>query len=224
MSDKIPVNSEEMIDQYLKNELHGEELSNFEIILLEDESLFHEVQIRQQLIESLQDSRINAPPITSLSESRKENIIGGVRRNASFFVWIKQPLSIAASLLVTISVTFSLQDLFQSSQSVTPINDFSSIESRLIFDSLRGDSERVNFSGNPPILITIDLGPVFSGVYNVSIVDSQKDQEIAKLERIELSEPGRINFLLNTKLVGDYEILTSNVNAELVRADSIKFD
>lgn len=95
---------DDVIDQYLQMRLGENELQEFEIRLLEDPQFFQKVQEMDLLHRAFKEQK----PLVE----EKQNVRHSPRV-LPFALWIKQPISLAASLLIAVGLVFSGNNYLQ---------------------------------------------------------------------------------------------------------------
>jgi hypothetical protein len=168
-----------LIDRYLNGRLNEVELASFEIRLLEDLALFDAVQIAAALKQGLREHA----EILDISH-KQSSIPVMLTSNAKilpFRQWLRQPLSMAASLMVAaLGVTQLVGGLNQTAPTLgAGGNSLTQVNTVMLFENSRG-SNVLEFSGPPPYLLQLDAG-VGSGneSFAVEITSSNEDFTLA---------------------------------------------
>lgn len=96
--------SDDVIDQYLQGRLDTKELEDFELRMLEDPQFFKKVQQVELMHTAFKEQK----PLfdETLKAHRSAKVL-------PFTLWIKQPMSLAASLLVAIGLAFTGMNYIQ---------------------------------------------------------------------------------------------------------------
>ncbi|MBO6515167.1 MAG: hypothetical protein JJ975_01275 [Bacteroidia bacterium] len=98
----------ELIDQYLRGELFGQELDKFKIRLKDDEAFLQQVQLQKAIIQSIEANR---------NAELKEMLKKRTQRSSFFIPFGKRPLAIAATLLSLLAFGLVLKTMLPSNMS-----------------------------------------------------------------------------------------------------------
>lgn len=129
-----------LIERYLGNKLGVAERAAFEIRMLEDSALLEQVQLTDAFQSALVQEKAS---LTSVAATGN-NVL-------PFRAWLRQPLSLAASVLVA---AFGLQMVFSGAG---PVPAGMAVGSVLLLEGTRGAAQ-LAFSGPAPYLFQIDAG------------------------------------------------------------------
>ena len=135
-----------LIDRYLNDKLNDAERAAFEVMMLEDELLCARVQLLDAFKNSLSDER--AALAVKLETPMRP-----------FRVWLRQPLSLAASLVV---LGLGLQIVYANFTARDAAPPATAIDTVFVLEATRGAEPPV-LSGAPPYLFQVDAGPGAEG-------------------------------------------------------------
>ena len=179
---------EVQIDSYINNHLDDADKAAFEIAMLEDPALLEQVQ----MLDALKQNLINTPGI--LAKPVSAQIL-------PFKAWLRQPMSLAASLLVAVLGLNALNpdrpDQFSGS---TPIG------SVIVLEESRGNTSAL-FTGAPPYLFQIDVG--FGNQvadFNVTLNHPTNNTAVVQLDELHADPDGWVRMVVDAPLSGEYEV------------------
>lgn len=212
-----PVNSDEIIDLYLQNKLTGERLNEFEIRLLDDPKLLHEVQLREVMISEIKLSK-RGPQQEELPQETISNIL-----RPTFNEWIQQPMSIAASLVFCIgilSVYLQPNSADYVQHSIENVN----VASVDLIERMRNSNNLQSVSGEFPKLLQIDASFASrSSLARITIEDSEGNI-VAESQNARIDNEGWVRIVLQEELSGHYFLTLSYHENDSEELGSSRFD
>lgn len=110
----IGTQTEALIDRYLRDQLSGQALSDFELRMLEDSALFDAVERAQQMHQAFKEVAEGTGQHDTLQSASSNQSVTPKNNVMAFSAWIRQPLSMAASVLLVMTASFIALPLGQS--------------------------------------------------------------------------------------------------------------
>lgn len=178
-----------LIDRYLNNKLNDVERAAFEIMMLEDEQLFGRVQ----LLDAFKNSLIEE----SASLTVKRELMA-----LPFGAWLRQPLSLAASVLV---LGLGLQVGYERFAARETEPAASAIGSVFLLEATRG-SNRPVLSGTPPYLFQIDAGPNTANAEVAVTLRDADGAELLNVDKLQVDANGWARVVFSQPLAGAYTL------------------
>ncbi|HTR00128.1 MAG TPA: hypothetical protein VMH83_09070 [Candidatus Acidoferrum sp.] len=204
-------NDQELIDRYLNGKLTPSERTAFEVRLLDEPQLLEQVQIVDAMKSALTGERENLPA---------GNASGSGFRLVPFGVWIQQPLSLAACLMM---VVFGLQ--LSHSRSVGPADDKNAdakmaasavqslgVSTLVQLEASRG-TESTRAIGNAPYLFKVDAGIGNDARSFVFTLHDAASNSVLTQPDLKADNDGWVWVVVNGQLSGDYRATLSWVDA-----------
>lgn len=179
-----------LIERWLGNKLGTAERAAFEIRLLEDPELLEQVQ----LAEALRVALVQEGP-TLASAISTSNVL-------PFRAWLRQPLSLAASVLVA---ALGVQ-LVYTGLSRAPEGSGIAVGSLLLLEATRGAAPPA-FSGQAPYLFQIDSG--FGNqaeTFTVTVRDVTADTVVLAQDGLRADPDGWVRLLFVSAMSGEYVV------------------
>ncbi len=192
-----------MIEPYLRKALSEQELAAFETQLLEDEALLNEVQ----RVEAMQD-QLRANPVVLQSKHTAPATTSWL---TSWQQWFAQPQSLAACLAI---VALAGLPLLEPQR---PDNEVQGIRSSLTMQTLRGEASDYSIVYQPPLLLTIDVGPPSDSSFELQITDLQSGATRMTETGLRQDNEGWLRLVLREEFVGEQriDIVTADGASEL---------
>lgn len=187
--------NEVLSDRYINNKLDEAAKAAFEIAMMEDPDILQHVQT----LDALKQNLASAPEIFTKPVSA---VI------LPFRSWIRQPMSLAASLLVA---TLGINAVNEGGFGQSPSSDSLPIGSVILLEGTRGNAG-ATFSGSPPYLFQIDVGfgnPV--GDLRVTLNNRTDNSTVIQLDGLQADPDGWVRMVLNEPLAGDYEVTLDSI-------------
>lgn len=179
-----------LIERYLGNKLGAAERAAFEIRLLEDPELLEQVQLAEAFRSALLQQKS-----VLVSTNAGNNIL-------PFRAWLRQPLSLAASVLVA---AFGMQMVFSGSGEA-PVPAGMAVGSMLLLEATRG-ATTPTFTGQPPYLFQIDAGfGNDAAEFEVRLLDVTDGSSIFEQAGLRADTEGWVRLLYTASLTGQYEV------------------
>ncbi len=206
----------DVIERYLRDQLTEEQRTEFEIQMLDDPELVREIQCTEILISELKGTKGQLPRTTSEHENNTNSNIG----HLSFGQWIKQPISIAAS----IAIGFSLFIAYSVSPSLNPRSlevEQLTIRSYQLIERMRSSNLVQALNGDFPMLLQIDASEAI-GSDSVTVTIRASDNAVIFQQRnLSIDNEGWIRILLQNPIVGQKELNLSwqNTSTQLQESD-----
>src|SRR5690606_22725952 len=183
------------IDRYLNGQLSGQDAAAFEIRMMEDPALLERVQLLESLKQGLSDEQ------QALLKDNSSKVL-------PFRAWLRQPLSLAASLLVAV---LGLQSLYPDQDQAPVVLDVGSV---LLVEGTRGASP-LNFVGSAPYLFQVDAGPAAAGTrFDLNLRDSTGTLLFAR-EGLPADDDGWVRLLFAGSLNGSYTLELASTDGRL---------
>jgi hypothetical protein len=181
-----------LIDRYLRNQLTGPELEDFEIRMLEQPDLFRAVQQTEQMKEALRTAKL-APGKAQSSEL--------IRLPAR--LWIRQPLSMAATVLLCASILLSSSYLLRGGPEKIP-GDALAINSVITLVPTRSAQSVLTYAAGLHLL-QVDVGISLNGdTYRLTLA-SDSGSEQYELQ-VTADNNGFVRMLTPRSLTGPYTL------------------
>jgi hypothetical protein len=186
--EKDGLNDDSLVDRYLNRQMDAAEAGTFEIRMLDDPELLERVQLIEALKQGLQEQQesLRAAPVQTA-------------KILPFTGWLRQPLSMAASVLLAIMV---LQQFMPGSdRSATN----TSIGTVLLLENSRGIVP-AEFRGPPPYLFQIDVGlGNQADTFEVTLHDDS-NAEVLHMAGLQADTDGWIRLVVDQALAGNYQV------------------
>ncbi len=183
---------DDQIDRYLNGSLTPDEMTAFEIRLLEDATLFERLQLVEAMKHGLCKQREALEPAAP-----------GAAQLLPFRQWLRQPLSMAASLLLAAllgPVLWAMLDTPVRPESVIGIGSVA------ILEQSRGVNT-TSLSGPGPYLLQLDAGFGNSAdSFNVTLRASGGTSPLLITEGLRADGDGWVRLLLNQQMQGAYDV------------------
>lgn len=200
---------DEQIDRYLRHQLSAAELAEFEIRMLEDPGFFNAVKQAELMYSSFKGQEPRAGPGSDISY-------------LPFRLWIKQPMSLAASLMLGIGILL-LVSLYPLQPGANGLADGFGVSSVINIGQTRGTtSEIVLPEGNH--LLQVDVGvSLVETLYWISLRHDGGDQQY--LFQVSPDGNGVIRVITPSNLQGRYELAVQRLDSsERAATYHIKFN
>ena len=201
-----------LIERYLAGQLQGEELAAFEIRMMDDIALFEAVQVAAALRNAVKQEAASLSTMPESEQPISATVI-------PFRTWLRQPLSMAASLLVAVLGVHLVQSELKQAPTAETNSTPSTVNpaaigigSVFLLETTRGD-EAIAFSGPPPYLFQIDIGPGTEGEGFTLQLRDAAGKEVLNQPGLMADGEGWLRLLINEKLDGAFTlsaIRTSN--------------
>jgi hypothetical protein len=187
----------------------------FEVRMMEDPALFNRVQMIDALKQELALQRdalvadtgqpaavTDIDQIRTLETGAAQNDENGKLPILPFGIWMKQPFSLAASLLVAVLG-------FNAWHTGDPVmGPAIGINSVVVLETTRGGGEAVGF-GQSPYLIQVDAGfDAGSRPYAVNLIDTA-GTPVTSLQNLKADPDGWVRLLVDIPLSGEYRLVLS---------------
>ena len=183
------------IDRYLNRQMDAAETAAFEIRMLDEPALLEQVQLIEAMKQELQEQQgsLQAVPVETA-------------KILPFTGWLRQPLSMAASVLLAVLV---LQQFVPESDTATSTG----IGTVLLLENSRGATP-AEFHGAPPYLFQIDVG--FGNQadnFDVTLSD-HNDAEVLHMNGLHADPDGWVRLVVDQPLAGNYHVELAWVDAQ----------
>lgn len=200
---------DDLIDRYLCGQLRGEALTNFEVRMLEEAEFFAAVQEAGMMREEMRMAMESGG-----GEDQPQLHEPVVIESPSFGMWIRQPMSLVASVLLGISLLFAMIDRAPE----YPENGFA-VDSVVSFAPVRGDQNLVVLDAGVHLL-QVDVGiSLNEAVYQVELANAERSRVL--VYRLAPDSNGIVRFVTPDNLSGDY-VLTVTREGSADGADSLE--
>jgi len=200
------------IDRYLNNQMNAEEQTAFEIRLLGDPVLLEQLQLAEAFKQGLK-------------EELKEELNGGLNREqqtlksdpgrakvVSIAAWFRQPLSMAASVLIAIMGLQMGLGLFPDSapEGIRTLP----IRSQVVLEGSRGSSSET-LIGAGPYLFQIDAGPgTLADAFTLTFQDTVTGEILIQQHQLQPDQDGWIRLVVNEALPDTVQVALGWQDAE----------
>lgn len=184
-----------LIDRYLNDKLSAGERTAFELMLLEDPQLFERVQLLEAFKRSLADE--------SAALTSKRELFA-----LPFRAWLQQPLSLAASVLVTglgLQVLYATFTQGGAAQGV-------GVGTVFVLEATRG-SGQLALTGAAPYLFQIDAGPGAAGAEVAISLHEAGGAEVLAMDGLTVDANGWVRLVIRQPLAGAYTVELARPNA-----------
>jgi hypothetical protein len=183
------------IDRYLNRQMDAAEMADFEIRMLEEPVLIEQVQLIEALKQGLQEQQLNLLPVPAQTA-----------KILPFAAWLRQPLSMAASVLLAVQV---LQQFIPGSSPSTPTG----IGTVLLLENSRG-AVPTEFHGSAPYLFQIDVGfGNQADSFNVTLRDDNNAQ-VLRMDGLQADADGWVRLVVDQPLAGNYQMELAWLDAQ----------
>lgn len=201
---------DDLIDMYLGKQLSAEELADFEIRMLEDPQLMEAVQQAELMRETFKEQQAPAKSHSNVSY-------------LPFRAWIKQPLSLAASVVLGVGVLLSGSEYLLLDDGGLSIENGYAVSSVINLSPTRSAQEELVLSGGVHLL-QVDVGISLADVSYLLSFTSEDNSQNYEFS-VTPDSNGIVRLLTPATLAGSYimEVRNSN-NAESLRSYRISFN
>lgn len=217
MNVPIDMSRDELIDRYLNGKLDSAATTQFEIALLDDPALLEQVQLAAAMKEALRSH--GSLPATGTAAGTKS---GGNEHSRSavilpFAHWLRQPLSLAASLLVTVLALHAVVNTLPDAPASDAATDSTAsgtlrITSVFVLEQTRS-TQATRFTGAPPYLLQIDAGLTAASTDFDFVLMDAAGNELLRETGIRADADGWVRLVLGAPLRGDYQVALNPVQA-----------
>lgn len=192
----ITEHDDNQIDRYLNRQLNADESAAFEIRMMDDPELLERVQLVEAMKQGLQksESSLLAPaPVTA--------------KVLPFAQWLRQPLSMAASVLLA---TLLMRNILVP----TPVSvESTGISTVLLLENSRGTAT-AEFRGAPPYLLQLDAGLGNTADNFTVAVRDAANAEVLQLGGLRADADGWVRLIASEPLAGDYRVELTWLDAQ----------
>jgi hypothetical protein len=210
-----PTGSDLVIDLYLNGHMEEPERVAFEVRMMEDPALFNRVQIIDALKKELVMQRealgaeVERPSaladielINTVAAGTAQNDENGKLLILPLGLWMKQPFSLAASLLVAVLG-------FNAWRTGDPaMGPAIGVNTVVVLETTRGGGKATGF-GQSPYLLQVDAGfDAGSRPYAVDLIDTS-GASVTRLQNLNADPDGWVRLLVDAPLSGDYRLVLS---------------
>lgn len=177
-----------LADRYLNNQLNEADKAAFEVAMMEDPALLEQVQMLDALKQGL--------------AAEQATLISGPSNNVvPFRTWLRQPLSLAASVLVAVLGVNALYDF--SGQSSTTSSAIP-VGALVLLEGTRG-TDAATFSGAGPYLFQVDAGfGTEADSFALTLREAGSNAVVFSQENLTADNSGWVRLLFDQSLSGDY--------------------
>lgn len=183
--------------RYLRKQMTTDELSAFEVRLMNDSDLIRETQREEALIAALreyQDALVQSEPASRILNFRE---------------WMLQPLTAAAAVVVLI-VSVPMLGLQQFAVREAAVESLL-IASTHYVEGLRSAVQSQAINADFPVLLNVDAGPDSSGKsYTLQLQDTVSGAVLYEAENQVTGAEGYLALILRDPLQGDFEIVLTD--------------
>ncbi|MES2606003.1 MAG: hypothetical protein V4603_13780 [Pseudomonadota bacterium] len=193
----ITEHDDDQIDRYLNRQLDAAAADAFEIRMMEEPDLLERVQLVEAMKQGLQKSQstlLTPAPVTA--------------KVMRFPQWIRQPLSMAASVLLA---TLLMRNILVPTPATV---ESTGINTVLLLENSRGTAT-AEFSGAPPYLLQLDAGlGNTANSFAVTLRDTTNNAVVTQLGDLQADADGWVRLIVSEALTGDYVAELSWADAE----------
>ncbi len=203
---------EDCIDQYLRGRLSADELAKFEIKMLEDPHFFAQVQQAEIMHDALKSEKAQL-------ESRPEKATNG--KVLPFGAWIKQPMSLAASVLIAFGFLLSGSN-YLTQMSEFEVQEGVALNSVINLGQLRSSNDELVLSASAHLL-QIDVGIRMDGsAYSAKLTD---ESGVQREYRVVPDGNGIVRLLTPVGLNGLYQLtVEADTTPQPVASYTLRFE
>lgn len=221
MNVPIDMSRDELIDRYLNGKLDSAATTQFEIALLDDPALLEQVQLAAAMKEALR-SHGSLSATGTAAGTKVDTKSGGNEHSRSavilpFAHWLRQPLSLAASLLVTVLALHAMVNTLPDAPASDAATDSTAsgtlrITSVFVLEQTRS-TQATRFTGAPPYLLQIDAGLTAASTDFDFVLMDAAGNELLRETDIRADADGWVRLVLGAPLRGDYQVALNPVQA-----------
>ena len=180
----------QLIDRYLNNKMSDAERTAFEINYMQDTQLLEQLQLTEALKQGL-------------SAHRQALITPGTTTILSFGSWLRQPISMAASLLLAV---MGAQLFYPGQPSDNRATGVLPIATTVLLEGSRG-AAGYTIDGSSPYLFQIDAGfGNTAETFTVTLREAENGQSLIEQAGLTQDVSGWVKVVINTTLAGDYSL------------------
>jgi len=189
-----------LIDKYLRNRLNEEQREAVELRLLDDDDFFEKATLADSLHEALnaEEQRLRNPA-PSLAPA-----------GPGLGAWLRQPLSMAASLGLAVMLVLQFQTWMDSGNAPLAF----SVPSHTIVETFRG-AQQISVSGPAPHLLQIDAGLDADPSYTVLLRGRDSGELAFEEAGVAADDSGWVRVLLVEPLAGEYTLELRGEDSQL---------
>ncbi|MES2624671.1 MAG: hypothetical protein V4628_05305 [Pseudomonadota bacterium] len=191
---------EDQVDAYLNNTMDAADKAAFEVLMLEDSALFERVQLVDALKQGLisdKEALVQASEATRQSSPRTTALI------LPFAAWVRQPMSLAASVLVAV---LGVQTFYQGFLNQTGRSGALPIGSLVLVEGTRSDTSST-FTGSGPYLFQIDAGlGTKAEAFAVTLRNRVTNSPVVQEQGLQADNNGWVRVVINAELAGEYAV------------------
>ena len=186
------------IDLYLAGKLPENELQEFETRILDDPETWREVQRRESFIEALRESQFHEKSVPSHDSENPAT--------AGFARWIRQPLSVAASLVIAMGTLFMGSSVLTPGQQAPAVVGLNTASSVLV-ERMRSATAMQTISGDFPMRLQIDIGPDWSAETVTVTLQNASTGSVSR--QVLVDNEGWANLVINAPIQGQVTLTAS---------------
>ena len=177
------MNHDAEIERYLQGRMTHAERAAFEVRFMEDAELFERVQLLDAFREGIQQEQAALTAASAV---------------LPFRAWLRQPLSLAASVLVTaLGVAAFYGQMEQHVPGVLPV------QTLVMLETLRGGAA-ANITGAGPYLLQIDAGPNADAMNYTVTLRSDDGAVVLNADGLNADANGWVRVMYTQALSGSY--------------------
>lgn len=201
MDEILDQQRDDQIIRYLREQLSAQEKAQFEVRMLEEPELLERVQLLEALTLELRSEAASALLADTADTST---------RVLPFRAWIRQPLSLAASLLAAVAVVHSLY----RGPAEAPQIFSAPVGTVVLLEGNRSDLP-TEVSGSGPYLMQIDAGlDAQAASFSVVIRNAGNQQVIVEETGLGADANGWLRLLVQGLPAGEYAVAVTAADAQ----------
>ncbi len=201
---------DEQIDRYLNNRLNADESSAFEVLMMEDSGLFERVQ----LLDAMKQGLLSEKDTVFETGVSTPNTEPAQRKTAvvlPFSAWLRQPMSLAASLLIAVLGIQTFNEGFLAPRGQSGAMPIGSL---VLIEGTRSGTA-ATFTGPGPYLFQIDAGLGNQAeAFAVTVRDNDTNAQVVHEENLRADNNGWVRLVLSDQLQGEYTLELSWLDAQ----------
>ena len=196
------------IDRYLNNQMNAEEQTAFEIRLLGEPVLLEQLQLAEAFKQGLKEElngELNGEQQTLKSDPGRGKVV-------SIAAWFRQPLSMAASVLIAVMGLQIGLGLFPAGapEGIRTLP----IRSQVVLEGSRGSSSET-LIGAGPYLFQIDAGPgTLADAFTLTFQDTVTGEILIQQHQLQPDQDGWIRLVVNEALPDTVQVALGWQDAE----------
>ena len=200
--DKAFIREHHVVERYLQGKLEGEELTAFEVYMLDHPEIVDDIEYARGMLEALVAAKEEL-----IDDSAPQSRPAGRAR-----FWLSREHALAATVLLGIAVVFSgylYREIGDLTEEVATLRNPLPIADEVWLEPVRGARQRViERRQGPALVLRIDVSATAATSYTATISDEQSDFFWSQ-PRIAPDDQGSIRLLVAGLPDGEYRLSVS---------------